>query len=1085
MGTKVQSKSYLPGYCSMRDLNEDSNSCSWPLYYGDNTLTNGRYYSSFFPRTIADAYPGRHKDVLKQTMLEHEATFKTQVSELHRLYRIQRELMDEIKKKQLQKNQIPIGPSLSSSPLASQITTENAHKWHIPSFPEANSICARPLISGVEHSHSPLSFMKGSSIQAGSFLSQNGGNSKDVEVLECRPTKMRRKMFDLQLPADEYIDPEEAVQFKDDLESGMSRYLPSGNGNTRPENAEKLFRGDVGNTGCSGDASRCLKGKNSLADLNEPIQIEETNNSAYSDCHDAYHGGRGLSVKPKQELGLSKEISVNSHLRSDNSSTNNIHAESNGNARGFFSHVLEAGNGKSNLVTTSQGFQPEKLPASSQQVRVLFDKARDPPAFSLTDQSKADLSRERMLHGLEVPGRNCEISNNSYPDLITTSNIPSLNPFASSNAVKQWSHSVSSWEKPSSGLSQKSMSVQSHPFFNSSGSKSSVIAPQSNGIFGEKWQASCNSRLNQGFGGELPKRNGFYHGSSSGSNEPAIRFGYDYPNCSNDSKGVFEHFTTHGSTKLYNCSSSVDMKSTSDVNLNVRRLNSSSNEPVLQHGYQIDGGRKHEDHPPGLPWLRAKPACKNESPVAGMDLNVGELSFTQSSPEQSTIKNESGNGFNQILIQDMKSVPFSNNIGASRSEINECLHNKKILGIPIFERCYISKNESSFTSPHVSVSQPAEGEAENKGRNRLLDINLPCDATIPDVGQDTVAENSVIEKEVNTNFSSFRPEIDLNSCVDENDASFIPSVPSTSMKMTGGIDLEALPAPEPEDAIYAEELSGKACALLPQSVQNKDDCLQYEVIKSAAEAIVAISSSGLYSHLDDVNCNLSETAEIDPLNWFVETISSFGEDLESKVEAFSRVKVGDRDESSLEEIDNFELMVLKLAETKEEDYMPEPLVPENLKVEETGTISLLTTRTRKGQGRRGRQRRDFRRDILPGLASLSRHEVTEDLQTFGGLMRATGHSWQSGLTRRNATRSGCGRGRRSLVTNSSPPASVAATTCTPLMQHFSNMEVGLEDRSLTGWGKTTRRPRRQRCPAGFINYPWGSCLCTFKKKKKS
>ncbi|MBA0865039.1 hypothetical protein Goshw_008380 [Gossypium schwendimanii] len=1066
MGTKVQSKSYLPGYCSMRDLNEDSNSCSWPLYYGDKTLTNGRYYSSFFPRTIADAYPGHHKDVLKQTMLEHEATFKTQVSELHRLYRIQRELMDEIKKKQLQKNQIPIGPSLSSSPLASQITTENAHKWHIPSFPEANSICARPLISGVEHSHSPLSFMKGSSIQAGFFLSQNGGNSKDVEVLECRPTKMRRKMFDLQLPADEYIDPEEAVQFKDDLESGMSRYLPSGNGNTRPENAEKLSRGDVGKTGCSGDASRCLKGKNSLADLNEPIQNEETNNSAYSDCYDAYHGGRELSVKPKQELGLSKEISVDSHLRSDNSSTNNIHAESNGNARGFFSHVLEAGNGKSNLVTTSQGFQPEKLPASSQQVRVLFDKARDPPAFSLTDQSKADLSRERMLHGLEVPGRNCEISNNSYPDLITTSNIPSLNPFASSNAVKQWSHSVSSWEKPSSGLSQKSMSVQSHPFFNSSGSKSSVIAPQSNGIFGEKWQASCNSRLNPGFGGELPKRNGFYHGSSSGSNEPAIRFGYDYPNCSNDSKGVFEHFTSHGSTKLYNLSSSVDMKSTSVVNLNVRRLNSSSNEPVLQHGYQIDGGRKHEDHPPGLPWLRPKPACKNESPIAGMDLNVGELSFTQSSPKQSTIKNESGNGFNQILIQDMKSVPFSNNIGACRNEINECLHDKKILGIPIFERCYISKNESSFTSPHVSVSQPAEGEAENKGRNRLLDINLPCDATIPDVGQDTVAENSVIEKEVNTKFSSFRPEIDLNSCVDENDASFIPSVPSTSMKMTGGIDLEALPAPEPEDAIYGEELSGKACALLPQSVQNKDDCLQYEVIKSAAEAIVAISSSGLYSHLDDVNCNLSETAEIDPLNWFVETISTFGEDLESKVEAFSRVKVGDRDESSLEEIDYFELMVLKLAETKEEDYMPEPLVPENLKLEETGTMSLLTTRTRKGQGRRGRQRRDFRRDILPGLASLSRHEVTEDLQTFGGLMRATGHSWQSGLTRRNATRSGCGRGRRSLVTNSSPPALVAATTCTPLMQHFSNMEVGLEDRSLTGWGKTTRRPRRQRCPAG-------------------
>ena len=79
MGTKVQSKSYLPGYYSMTDLNEDSNSCSWPHYYGDKTLTNGQYYNSFFPRVIADAYPGYDKDVLKRTMLEHEAIFKNQV----------------------------------------------------------------------------------------------------------------------------------------------------------------------------------------------------------------------------------------------------------------------------------------------------------------------------------------------------------------------------------------------------------------------------------------------------------------------------------------------------------------------------------------------------------------------------------------------------------------------------------------------------------------------------------------------------------------------------------------------------------------------------------------------------------------------------------------------------------------------------------------------------------------------------------------------------------------------------------------------------------------------------------------------
>ncbi|XP_039044686.1 uncharacterized protein LOC120184236 isoform X2 [Hibiscus syriacus] len=1055
MGTKVQSKSYLPGYYSMRDLNEGSNGCSWPLYYGDNTLTNGQYYNGFFLRAIADAYPGYDKNALKQKMIEHEAIFRAQVSELHRLYRIQKYLMDEIKKKQLPKNLVRIGTSFSSSLLASQVTTEDAHKWHIPSFPVANFNCVRPSISGVEHSHSPLSFIKGSSIQSSSFLSQNGDNSNDVELLECRPTKMRRKMFNLELPADEYIDTEETAQFEDDTASCMSRYLPRGNGKMRPKSGEMLLHGDGGKTGCLGDTSRtdtCLRGKNSLADLNEPIQIEETNCSACSDCHDPYHGGCEPSAKPKQKfLGLSKEISVNSHRQIDNWSINNVHVESKGNARGFFSDVLEAGHCKANLISTSQGFQSNKLSVSSHQVQVLFDKDHDPTAFPPTDQSKAELTRERMFHGFEVSTRNCEISINGHPDSIMTSYVPSLNPFAS-------------WEKPSSNLSPKSMSVQTRPFFNSSGSfsKSSLMAPQSNEIFGEKWQVSCNSKLNSGFGGELPNRNGFYHGSSSGS-KPAICFpsiSYDHPKSSNDQKGVFEHFTTQDSTIL--CSNSVDMKSRNDANLSVMLSNSSSTELVLQQGHQINGGRKHEDHFPGLPWLRAKPTCKNEATSEGRDLNVGELSFSQSSPKQSTLKNETGNGFNQILTPNAKSIPFSNNANASRSEISECLYSKKILGTTIFEKCYVSKNEFSFTSPFVSVPRPSEGEAENKGRNRLLDINLPCDVTIFNVSQNTAAENSAIQ-EADRKLSSFRPEIDLNSRVDENEASFTPSVPSTGMKMIGLIDLEA-PATEPEDIIHEEELSEKACVLPLRSVPSKDDYLQDELIKSAAEAIVVISSSGLCSHLDDVNRNPSETSQIDPLNWFAETIFFFGEDLEGKFEALSRVKDGDQDESSLEEIDYFESMVLELAETKEEDFMPKPLVPENIKAEETGITSLLTTGTQKGQGRRGRQRRDFRRDILPGLASLSRHEVTEDLQTFGWLMRATGHSWQSGLTRRNGTRSG--RRRRASVTNSSPaPASVAATTCTALVQQLNNIEVGLEDKRLIRWGKTTRRPRRQRCPA--------------------
>lgn len=64
---------------SMGDVNEDSNSSSWPLFYGEKTLTNGHHCNGFIPRTITDANTGCDKDVLKQKMLEHEIIFKNQV----------------------------------------------------------------------------------------------------------------------------------------------------------------------------------------------------------------------------------------------------------------------------------------------------------------------------------------------------------------------------------------------------------------------------------------------------------------------------------------------------------------------------------------------------------------------------------------------------------------------------------------------------------------------------------------------------------------------------------------------------------------------------------------------------------------------------------------------------------------------------------------------------------------------------------------------------------------------------------------------------------------------------------------------
>lgn len=1057
----------------MRDLNQDST--SWPLYYGDKTLTNGQYYNGFLPRAVADSYSEYDKDVVKRTMLQHEAIFKDQVYELHRLYRIQIDLMDEVKRKELHKNQMAVESSLSSSPLNSQITSEDARKWQIPSFPLANSVCARPSISGIEDIHSPLSSIKGSSTQARPLPFQNGGSSKEVELLDSRPSKVRRKMIDLQLPADAYIDTEEEAHCRDETKSATSSYLPNGSQKIAAESGVKLYVGDSENIGCQKEVLRSdsyLSRTNGLADLNEPIPTEETNTSRYLDLlgrapTDRETKDHELSAKLKSQLPrLLKEVSRNSHLESSNGSSKNRHLQNNENGRGWFSPMFEAGPSKS----VSQGLQNEKSPISSQPIQVLFNKAQEHPPFLLTDQSKVDLWRERTIHGLEVSEKNRDISNNNLPESVVASSIPSSYPVASSSDLfNSWSHSASTWEKPRSCLNEKSISVQTLPFLNSSDTltRNSHTSAQSYGIFGDGWHLNRNSRPNLSLESELPKQNGFYQRSSAGSKEPLVQVpsvSYNYVNYGNNNHFASENVITHGSAKLCNGSSSTDMKAAKDVSLNVV-LSNRLQDSVPQRNVEVeDEGRKQEDPVAILPWLRAKPSSKNEGTNTGRDLNAGDLSFLQSSLNQSVNKNETGSS--PMFAQKLKSGSGSKNVEASRVERNDFSSSRKILGFPILEKPHISANESSsLTSPSVSVPPTSEVEVEENKKNRVLDINLPFDAAVPDLSQQGATEALVlIEKKSDVRVAGFRHEIDLNSCVSEDEASFMPAAPSSNVK-TSGIDLEAPIVPETEEMVISGEESPEKALKVPLQQRKTELVHDDDVARAAAEAIVWISSSASQIRLDDATCNSSEASIKDPLNWFVEIISACGDDIMRKFDAALRGKDGeDNGDSSSEELDYFEYMTLKLTETKEEDYMPQPLVPENLKFEETGT-TVLPNRPRKGQARRGRQRRDFQRDILPGLASLSRHEVTEDLQTFGGMMRATGHSW-SALTRRNSTRNGSARGRRRAVV-SPPPPTPATIACSPLVQQLVNIEVvALDDKSLTGWGKTTRRPRRQRCPAG-------------------
>ncbi|PKA64172.1 hypothetical protein AXF42_Ash005185 [Apostasia shenzhenica] len=80
--------------------------------------------------------------------------------------------------------------------------------------------------------------------------------------------------------------------------------------------------------------------------------------------------------------------------------------------------------------------------------------------------------------------------------------------------------------------------------------------------------------------------------------------------------------------------------------------------------------------------------------------------------------------------------------------------------------------------------------------------------------------------------------------------------------------------------------------------------------------------------------------------------------------------------------DSFESMTLQLSEVQSEDHLNMPKLPrsnETGKDEFESGIKL----------RRGRGFRDFQKEILPGLVSLSRHEICEDLHIIGCKVRRT------------------------------------------------------------------------------------------------
>ncbi|ERN07366.1 uncharacterized protein LOC110007362 isoform X2 [Amborella trichopoda] len=116
MGTKVQHVVNLGTNLCEGNTDEERETRvrgrhTWALFADKGLLNTG------FPQLqqVMERFQDQHsRESVKNTMLKHEEIFKEQVRELHRLYRVQKSLMSELKKKEF--HQIH-SPSSSSTPL--------------------------------------------------------------------------------------------------------------------------------------------------------------------------------------------------------------------------------------------------------------------------------------------------------------------------------------------------------------------------------------------------------------------------------------------------------------------------------------------------------------------------------------------------------------------------------------------------------------------------------------------------------------------------------------------------------------------------------------------------------------------------------------------------------------------------------------------------------------------------------------------------------------------------------------------------------------------------------------------------------
>lgn len=367
---------------------------------------------------------------------------------------------------------------------------------------------------------------------------------------------------------------------------------------------------------------------------------------------------------------------------------------------------------------------------------------------------------------------------------------------------------------------------------------------------------------------------------------------------------------------------------------------------------------------------------------------------------------------------------------SQRTEVSETPSCKKYFCFPILEKshqkpaCLPSNRERSITD-------------DNKSRQK---DSLSC------TGLFSYIKATSVEKQIHAH-------INLNSTPEgELEAPSRITTQSVPEKVPSEVDLEAPIASHSE-----ENVTSLREYVSPSKTDDSHDseCSDEALTRETAANIVQMSLEN-GSSFNGITY-VSQSPALNTLQWFADVIlSNHVDTTTSSKQCWSEGSDGG--------LDHFELMTLNLEDVKMDEYWRRPQEPENQNGEEKAAASLIS------KCKRRRQRRDFQKDVLPGLVSLSRNEVNEDLQIIGGMMKASGRSSPTRWMRHNGR-----NGLHSQARGKLRPRNLALTLTeiqvNPPQPPHTPAESELDGRTMIGWGRTTRRCRRQRCTPATIASP--------------